>query len=245
MTQSKLLQHTVHFSGPPRRIILQSALPEIDETEFKPSKELDSFIEDAPNAFRLKRNREGKISDLKIKLSSSTPPGQYKAELKTEAGRIPIEIHVEEHRRVTLSPPQLTFAGAPGEKVRIRALFINKGNVAFDIPKTSSLGIYDDDGIETAFASTYRKNFENTDEFLGHFIKKVRDGHGGLLKLRIVEGSGALLPDSRSSVIIEAQLPSKLRSMHHYHGVWSTSLFEQAVQVSTTTSKGGKHHDAM
>lgn len=232
MAKIKSSEAALIFRGPPRRLQLHGELPEGNDLQLEPESKISSAFLESRHAFKLKYNRGGKLSSLKMKLGPTVLPGHYKATLKTSKGRVPVEIHVEERPRISVSPAQLSISGAAGDKVKVHVLFTNKGNVGFDIPKTDSVGIYDDDGIETAFASMYRKEENSVDKMLSHFLGKLRDGHGGLLKLRIVEGSGLLPPGGKSSVVLEAQIPSKLKAGHSYHGVWSTSFSENLITVS-------------
>lgn len=222
------------FRGSPRRLLLQTAPPEVDQFEFEPDERLSPYLVSPQRSIRTKTNRAGKLQKFKLRLDPLTPPGQYHAVLKTRGSPLPIEINVETDSRAVILPSKLSLSGAPGDKIKLKVQFVNRGNTSFDIPQTASVGVYDNNGIETAFASTYRQDTENFEELATHFVKVLRDGHGGLIKLRILEGQGALAPAARAAVVIEVQLPSKLKPGHHYHGRWRTSLFTLPITIAVT-----------
>lgn len=222
------------FRGAPRRLLLQNAPPEVDQFEFEPDEQLSPYLGSLQRSIRTKTNRDGKLQKLRLRLDPLTPPGQYHAVLKVSGSSLPIEINVETDSRAGILPSKLSLSGAPGDKIKLNVQFLNRGNAGFDIPQTASVGVYDDNGIETAFASTYRQDTETFEELATHFVKMLRDGHGGLVKLRILEGQGALAPAARSTVVIEVQLPSKLKPGHHYQGRWRTSLFTLPIEIAVT-----------
>jgi hypothetical protein len=234
MPRRSSAQKPLIFRGPPNRLRLLGALPDADHWELKPEQSLQDYFRNRGGTFHFTRNRRGDFRSRRPRFSRYTPPGTYSCEMKSASKKIPVEIQVEPKARVRIQPSQIGFSGAPGAKVRAELLFSNKGNVSFTIPKSDSLGIFDDDGLETAFASTYRLKESKLDALLGNFIEKLRDSHGGLLKFRIVEGDGELPPGEVRSVVIEAQIPSTIKPGHGYHGVWSTSLFDYSVTVTVT-----------
>lgn len=232
MTTSNSNPEALVFRGPPGHLLLHSDLPAVSGLSFKPDETLQSTIGNSKSSFRIQADRSGTLKRLKVRLSNATKPGLYHATLETSDGSIPVDINVEPRSRLVIAPVELALSGAPGDKVQSRLLFSNKGNVTLAIPESDTLGIYDDDGIETAFASTYRMESDDLSKLFANFAAKLRDGHGGLLKLRLLEGSGKLEPGTSRSVLIEAQLPSKLKPGHNYHGVWSLLTAEHAVTVA-------------
>ena len=229
MTTDKAPQKVSLFSGPPRKLLLHE--PHFDlEGSF--TLELDDplLADDTHHKVRIKRDKQGKLKPVKIKLERSTPPGKYSSHLKSSSANIPIELEVQENIALSMSPPQLAVEGCSGTRVTCSLVLTNKGNVSLDIPRNHHLGIYDDDGVETAFASTYRMDEDDPIELFGNFIHKLRDGYGGLLKLRIIKGYGALPAGASRKVSIEVALQKKLIPRHDYHGVWS--LFNSHFTVS-------------
>jgi len=232
MTTEKSPPRAPLLSGPPRKLLLQESGLELEGTV---TLELDDAVEDiaGPYKVRIKRDNEGRLKYLKVKLDRSMPPGKYGSRLKSANADIPVVLEVQESIALAMSPSQITVAGCNGTKVVTSALLTNKGNITLEIPRSHHLGVYDDDGVETAFATTYRLDEDDPIELFGNFIHKLRDGYGGLLKLRITKGYGALPAGISRRVEIEVALQKKLKPQHHYHGVWSlfNSNFNVAISV--------------
>jgi len=220
------------FRGPPAKLILHSALPNVCAVNLVPDDKLSSLIGHSKSIFKCRNNQHGELKKLKIRLSPNFKPGLYHAEFETEQGVIPVDIDVEPLPRLTMSPVQVSISGKSGDKVQVHLLFENKGNVPLCIEKSYQLGVYDDDGIETAFASTYRMDTHDLTKLVANFMHKIREGHGGLLKMRVLKGSGNIGLAEVRSVLVEASLSSKLKAGHHYHGVWSLNSSEYAVTVN-------------
>jgi hypothetical protein len=173
---------------------------------------------------------------MRMRLSRATPPGRYPAELEIAGRRYPLTLDVAEAPRLRISPLSATFAGRPGDTAEVELTFTNGGNVAMTVPETIAVGLFDDDGIEAAFADTYRQESDNAQELVGHWLRKLREGYGGLLKLRVVEGAGELAPADSRTVRISTALPKKLKPGHGYHGVWEFGpvFYRIAVTVQRT-----------
>ena len=221
------------FRGSPRRLKLQGVLPAGKDLVFEPGKSLLNFVIDTRRPLRKKQGRRGKEEGLRLKLDSSTPPGLYKAVVKSaDKKSMPVEVHVEARTRITVTPALMALSGKSGDKVKILVMISNRGNTTVEIPTRDSLGIFDDKGIETAFASTYRQIGAEVNTLLGHFVGKLAEGHGGLLKLRIVKGHGSLQPGVNTTLEVEAQIPSKLKPGHHYHGVWRIASINYKISLA-------------
>jgi len=179
------------------------------------------------------RRRFGEEGHLRLRLPRTTAPGRYQASLRSDEDVIPLEIEVAPYRRLKVAPASLTFAGAPGGDVSVSVTFMNAGNIKLEILKRSHLGIYDDFGVETAFASAYRGEVDDPMEMIRTFVSKLREGHGGLLKLRI-EGAGTLEPGEQRTVNVTGHLPEKLKAGHAYHGIWTLEELNYAVFIKVS-----------
>jgi hypothetical protein len=224
--------NVIHFAGPPHRLLLLSA-PELDlaDVELEPGSDLAGAAHVDRTPVRIRRRRRGTgRSPLRIKIDRTTPPGDYEAVLRAGGERYPARITVEATPRLSAGPAEIRFAGAPGDEADARLTLINTGNVAIDVPRSASVGIYDDDGIEQAFAQTYRLETDDANQLVGHLLQKLRDGHGGLLKIN-VDGAGPLDGGATRVLSLRVQLAPKLKAGHSYHGVWSLDPLHVAVAV--------------
>lgn len=230
---------TLQLRGTPKQLLLHSALksgdaPKLQHAEFLPDAKLSQFIGKEGYRFRVRLNRDGSLKRLKLRLPQAVPPGTYAAQIKTDKGSLPLQIQVEEKKRLHISPVTLALSGHPGGTIHAQLLIVNLGNVPVDIPSRDVVGIYDDDGMEVAFASTYRVESDDPLVLLKHFIGKLREGHGGLTIIQVLEGAGELAPNAQVSVALEITLSDSVKPNHNYHCVWSLGPVEYAITISIT-----------
>ena len=166
----------------------------------------------------LRRGRDA--SHTRLRLDPMTPPGDYTAVLElADGGRREVTVSVQPRPRLRVAPSELRLDGPPGAAASARLLLENRGNVIIPIGDALVTGVFDDDGIETALASTYRLETDDVNKIVGNVFARLREAHGGLLRLRVTEGAGALVPGERRVLVLETLLSSKLRPGHGYHGV--------------------------
>ena len=164
MAGLKSTESTLVFRGVPQQLLLQNEPPDIKGFDIEPDKKLARYIRSDGRLIRVKTDRSGKLRKLKISLDPVTPPGLYHAILKTDDRQMSIEINVETRPLPVFLPSKLSLTGAPGDKIKSSVQIVNRGNADFDLPDTAAVGVYDNLGIETAFASTYRQDSERFDE---------------------------------------------------------------------------------
>jgi hypothetical protein len=192
----------------------------------------------------LRRTRA--VSNMSLRLDPLTRPGEYTVILEfADGGQREVSVSVEPQPRLRATPGTLRFTGSPAEPVSTRLLLENYGNVGITIGNVLVTGVFDDNGFETAIASTYRMENDdlNINKVLENFFSRLRDAHGGLLPLQVVEGSGELAPGERRVLVLKTTLKSKLRPGHNYHGVLKIGEYEIAVHLaiegSDTDNKQG------
>lgn len=231
-TKPKATQAVIEFSGPPRRLIAAGDLPVIAQADFEPSGKLAKYLPARGNALRIRNNpRRGGIA-MKMKLAGNTPPGKYEGTIRSGKKSWVTQINVQTDLRASITPAELGFSAKPGTQSKIITTFHNLGNVDVTMPKTAPLGIFDDDGVEAAFASTYGKQFDDINKFLSNFSARLSKAHGGLMKLTVIRGAGTHPPGATALLEITADIPKETVRGHRYHGVWTTSFANLAVSVT-------------
>jgi hypothetical protein len=225
----------LYFAGPPQRLILTSPVPRFARSEgalaFTPGDELTKAMPGECGPVRARTRRfQGAVS-LRVRIDRRTLPGIYSATISSGGDSFRSEIRVEPRLRLRASPAGLLFHARPGEDASVDLTLENTGNVEADIPETISFGIYDNQGIETALASTYNQDTHDIQQLVGHFVDKLRDGYGGLLKVRVVSGGGKLRPGEGRRIRMTSRLPAKLKQGHAYHGVWMIETLHASVSV--------------
>jgi len=213
---------------------------DLADIDLEPGSELAgaAHFDRTPLRIRRRRRDSGR-SPLRIRIDRTTPPGDYEAVLRAGRERYPAQITVEPMPSLSASSARIRFVGAPGDEAAATLTLINTGNVTIDVPELVAVGIYDDNGIEMAFAQTYRVETDDANQLVGHLLQKLREGHGGLLKIK-VDGAGALDGGASRVLPLRAQLGSKLKLGHSYHGFWR--LYPLRIKVRVTVlheARGG------
>jgi hypothetical protein len=187
----------------------------------------------------LRRGRDA--SRTRLKLDPTTAPGDYKMILELANGKTrEVFISVHPQARVRITPRGLNLSGPPGGAVSARLLIENRGNVGIDIGEALVTGIFDDDGIESALASAYRMDSNDLSAIAGNLFAHLREAHGGLLRLRVVEGRGLLAPGESRVLALQTTLASKLHRGHGYHGV--LQIGQHGIGVRVRIDKAERNH---
>jgi hypothetical protein len=141
--------------------------------------------------------------------------------------------------RLRVLPATLRLAAAAGAKASAELLLENRGNVPVEIGAVLVAGLFDDDGIEAAMAAAYNLEAKDVNQIVGHAFERLRQAHGGLLKLRVLRGAGVLAVGERRLLEIETRLGAKLAAGHGYHGVLELAGHGIAVEVQMLRKPSG------
>lgn len=204
------------FFGPPNR--LRVAAADIDAIASARRVRCAQWQHGGSTAPVLRLGRDA--ARTRLRLDPTTPPGDYVAVLELADGsQREVTVSVEAKERLRVYPGAIRLVGHPGDTVSARVMIENLGNVEIPIADTLVTGVFDDNGIETALASTYRMETDDLNRIVGNVFARLREAHGGLLKLRVASGSGPLARGERRMLVLTATLNSKLKQGHGYHGV--------------------------
>lgn len=195
----------------------------------------------------LRSSRSG--ARTRLRLAADTPPGIYNIAVEYAGGvKKDVEIAVQPRARLHVVPGTLRLAGAPGQEVSATLLLENRGNEALEISDALVTGLFDNEGIEAALAAMYRLDSDDLNKIVAAGFSRLRQAHGGLLKLRVSEGAGKLAPGERRQLLLETTLSNKLEAGHGYHGTLALGPHRIAVQVGvlaaatpkTTQTRGAR-----
>jgi len=165
-------------------------------------------------------------------LAPDTPPGEYPTQMQIDGATHEVTLRVEAAPRLRARPNRSVFGGHPGGAAKATVTLVNLGNVSIDIPDVAVVGMYDNDGLEEAFAGVYRQESNDPLFLIGHLIRGLREGSGGLLKLRLDPGAGELAPGAERVVTFKTNLPEKLKPGHSYHGVWKLGPMHHSIGIN-------------
>lgn len=172
----------------------------------------------------------GDHSRLRARIDPYLQPGTYDAELVAEGAVRRISVVIDPLVSLRVDPPTLRLVGNPGAAMQTSIVIANVGNIPAHLPDHGAVGVYEVNGVETAIGRAYRSDTENAMETLNRFIKELRRGYGGLIRLRL-EGVQPLRPGQACSVAIIATPSERLRAGHVYTGVWPLENLNYAVRV--------------
>jgi hypothetical protein len=216
------------FAGPPRRLALgTAALGPLAAVE------LPAALQAHGDPHHPVLRRGADPLRARLRLRPSAPPGQYTVTaVKADGTRTPVLVTVQSRPRLRVRPGGLRLAGAPGTTVRAELLLENRGNVPLDIATTAVNGVFADNGFETAMAAAYRLETDDPDTVLKTIFGRLRESHGGLLKVRVVQGAGALAVGETRAVVLEVALGAHLRPGRSYHGTLPLGGHTLAVRLA-------------
>lgn len=224
--------HPLSFRGLPHRLSLSSpALAGHECGEIVLPDELAAHSKSAVIPLPVRRSRSRGPS-LSLILDRTTPAGRYEAHLRLSGKSVPVMLEIAPAPRLSVFPLSADFASRPGGDSVVDIVLVNNGNVLIELPERSVTGIFDDEGLETAFAETYRQDTDDPVQLFGHWLRKLRDGYGGLLKLRIASGGGSLPPGAERTITLSAHLPESLKQGHSYHGIWELGPVHYRITVA-------------
>ncbi len=195
----------------------------------------------------LRSSRSG--ARTRLRLAADTPPGTYSIAVEYAGGvKREVSVAVQPRARLHVVPGTLRLAGAPGATASAALLLENRGNEALEISEALVTGLFDNEGIEAALAAMYRLDSDDLNRIVATGFARLRQAHGGLLKLRVSQGAGKLMPGERRQLLLETTLGTKLEAGHGYHGTLALGPHRIAVQVSvlaaatpvTTKTRGAR-----
>lgn len=220
----------LEFVGPPRGLVAVGDIPDIrgDEAVTGPVSE---YLGDT-RALRLSRAGRRGAARLRLRLSPTTPPGDYEGAIGSDGSAIAFAARVLPETRLSVLAGELAFTGVAGNTATATLALSNDGNTQILMPKALAIGLFDDDGIETAFAATYAKEASSLDAFFETFHGRLREAHSGLQKLVVARGAGSHAPGSSFVAEFALDLAKPLRAGHRYHGVASFDFGELPITVS-------------
>lgn len=180
----------------------------------------------------------GDFARLRARIHPGLPPGTYAADLRADDGVRRLTVAIDPIVLLRVEPPMLSLTGQPSATVQAAITLANAGNIAADLPDHGAVGVYEVNGVETAIARAYRSDSEEGLQTLSRFVEELRNGYGGLLKLRL-DGATSPLPAGKAcSLRVAATLPERLRPGRVYTGVWPFANLNYAVRVEVVEPAG-------
>ena len=155
---------------------------------------------------------------LQLALPPRTPPGTYEATVDVDGKERAVVIEVEPEVELQIVPDQLTLRAAPGDHTTVPMTFANAGNVPVEIRKAYAFGIFAAGGLERALHRAYTGKRAEGERRIDFLFDQLADEHGGVVRVAVEEGSGALAPGETRDVRVSFHVPSDLHTGRTYTG---------------------------
>lgn len=221
---------TIEFVGPPRRLVAVGDIPQIDGLP-EISGPITKLLPPGRQALRV-RSGGRRAAAISLRLASETPAGDYKGKLVAGKANYQVLARVLPETGAAILAGDLDFAGRLGTRAKATLAIANTGNTEIRLPRAIPIALFDDDGLESAFAASYAKPRQTVDDFFAAFHGRLRESHSGILKLAVSRGYGIHAPGSSFSAEFALNLTKPLKTGHRYHGVASTDFAEFPITVS-------------
>jgi len=157
---------------------------------------------------------------VSMTLPRYTAPGIYKGTATVDGEDRPVVVELEPEIDVRLYPHQLTLRAHPKDLVGTDMTVLNMSNVPVDLRRVHAIGIFLEGGIERAIRRAYVTRLEKGQRRLDVLAETLASSHGGLLRAKIVKGSGTLKPQECRDIEVTFEVPGELEGGVTYTGNW-------------------------
>lgn len=231
---------TVHIRGTPPNLSAVLRLSEPVPGPVPASLDLPKkALEVAPLSALVSLLSDVGVACFHLRVPRTTPPGTYRGTVEIEDQRKPLVVEVEPRTRIRILPKRATIQSRPGKRAELKLTLINLGNVAFEVPKASGFGLYDKEGMDSAIGSAFLAELGENERRIDRVMEELREGHGGVVRLKVQKGAGKLEPGDARDLAIVFQVPARVVPGRSYWGLWTLHgyNFEIEIQVVPENDK--------
>ena len=224
----------LELRGPPRRVIavLPIALPAhgtvtVERVRHGAGKgERKSFLARAAPF-------GDSATEIRLQLPRNLPPGRYDGVATIGGSERPVRLEVEERPRLRVLPRESRVTLTPERRAEIRVRAANDGNAPVEIPRVSAFGVFEVGGLDTAIGQALRAELKAGERRVDRLMEELVERHGGLVRVGVNEGAGALAPGAVTEIVATLELPAGLVPGHSYSGAWPLANASHRVVVTT------------
>jgi hypothetical protein len=165
---------------------------------------------------------------LRLHLPRTTPPGAYRGRMTVGDHERPVQITIDPEVFFRVWPERLIFTAKARDQVSFDLVFANMGNVAIDIAEVHAFGVFDVGGTERAIGRMVRGPNDDDAKSIADeparridlFTDAIAEEHGGIVRVKVTRGAGALAPGATREVCVTLRTPERVRTGHTYWGTW-------------------------
>jgi hypothetical protein len=177
----------------------------------------------------------GSARALRLELASTTPPGSYTGLVRLPAGEWPLAIEVASSPRLVAASETVTVTADPGGDGETELEVGNAGNVPFEVPAVYAFGLFESDGIDRSIGKALRADARGLER--GDVLAdELAASHGGLVRVRVHEGSGTLTPGEARTLRVSMRPDEGISPRCTYIGYWRVHEPTCVVKVLFTVS---------
>jgi hypothetical protein len=208
----------VHFEGTPTALTAVIDLPPAQRKAIMVEVQLPD-VDSAQPVRTLTAPAADVRTQVRLVLASGTPPGSYQGTVHTPLGDLPAVIIVQNRPHLILTPSMLRMSTGPGGEVTQRLTVANAGNVRCTIGSTYAFGLFETDGLDRAVGAGLLSDTGGLDR-VATIVDSLADSHGGLVRVSVREGAGALDPGEARELVAVLRFSDRLRPGHQYFSNW-------------------------
>lgn len=168
---------------------------------------------------------------VRTHLPRHTPPGRYESTALVDGVERAVIYEVEPEIFLRLLPDRLVLQAAPGERIAREITLLNLGNVPIEVRGAYMFGLFDVGGVERAVARTLGEERKNPASAAVQFFSTLSEEHGGMVRVKVEEGSGTLEPGESRALNLGLALPDRIRPGHTYWGTWPLEYLRYYVRI--------------
>lgn len=225
---SSAVHHVVHLRGTPRSV--RGLVPVAHEETLQPRElHFDGLPEgEAPVVHTVQRGRH---TELRMTLPASTPPGEYRGDLRLGDHHFALRAQVEPRKHLACIPHNFELTHSPQKRVRETLAVVNDGNVDVTIEKHYGFGLFQMGGLNRAIGKAFSRQDTEAASPLDAIAIAAKDEYGGLVTANVTEGAGPLPPGEARDLSLSFRFSGHPRPGAEYFGYLSIANLTLGVRV--------------
>ncbi len=182
---------------------------------------------------------------LHVTLPAEFAPGSYDGTLSVSGTTRPVAVEVDGEIQLRVFPEQLRIMAKAGVTVTEQLSILNSGNVTVTLRGVQAFGVMMAGGIERALRRAYVQRTPPEQRRIDILADSLAEAHGGLVKMRLINGAGPLAPGELRDLDVEVSLPKELAPASEYTGNWEIPglTYPVSLMIAGTPADGGGHDE--
>jgi hypothetical protein len=155
---------------------------------------------------------------VKLKFDRQAPPGTYHGRVRLGEQEYEFEAEVKPVPQLSAAPASLSLEGVSDGETLAEITLANAGNAPSDVRPAYMVGLFQLGGVEEALGKAYREQGIDGRPWIDRVGGHLAEAHGGLARVKVVEGAGPLMPGEARRIQLHIRFPGNLRPGRSYDG---------------------------